>query len=52
MNRLTTEERAQVVAALVEGASINRIEVAFGADIDYAMVIKMYSDAPTGNETR
>jgi hypothetical protein len=31
---------------------LEAVEGAFGADIDYAMVIKMYSNAPTGNETR
>jgi hypothetical protein len=31
---------------------LEAVEGAFGADIDYAMVIKMYSNAPTGTETR
>lgn len=31
---------------------LEAVEGVFGADIDYAMVIKMYSNAPTGNETR
>jgi IS1 family transposase len=31
---------------------LEAVEGAFGADIDYAMVIKMYSNAPTGAETR
>ena len=31
---------------------LEAVEGAFGSEIDYAMVIKMYSNAPTGNETR
>ncbi len=31
---------------------LEAIEGTFGADIDYGMIVKMYSNAPTGNETR
>lgn len=31
---------------------LEAVEGAFGSEIDYAMVIKMYNNAPTGNETR
>jgi IS1 family transposase len=31
---------------------LNAVEGAFGADVDYAMLVKMYGAAPTGPETR
>jgi len=31
---------------------LEAIEGAFGADIDYGVIVKLYSNAPTGNETR
>ena len=40
--RLTKEKRAQVVMALIEGNST--VESALGADVDYAMLIKLYGN--------
>jgi IS1 family transposase len=31
---------------------IEAVEGAFGSEIDYGMIVKLYSNAPTGNETR
>lgn len=57
MNRLSVNKQSQIVSALVEGNRIqlttdghrvyaDDVEDAFGADIDYAMLVKLYPTCP------
>jgi len=44
MNRLSTQKRAQVISALVEGnyrAYERAVENAFGCEVDYSMLVKI-----------